>query len=159
MSSGPLSIGSMAGRPRISMSPVSARTIRRAGKLVSISMRNASRLKSWSTLNVRKRRPFHSASAMKSTDQTALGVAGATSEAEYLDGLRQAGLADIEVRDRVIYDASLIRGLVQSELADADSSIAALMDSIGPRQATELIQQMEGKVASISIYARRPTSA
>jgi len=40
-----------------------------SGRLVSISTLSASRLKSSRTLKVIKRRPFHSASAMKSIDQ------------------------------------------------------------------------------------------
>ncbi len=83
-------------------------------------------------------------------------VAGAISEAEYIDGLRQAGLVDIEVRDRLVYDTSMLKGLVESELADADTSVADLIESIGPQKAAELIQQVEGKIASISIYARKP---
>jgi hypothetical protein len=56
---------------------------------VSISMRSASRLKSSSTLNVRKRRPFHRASAMKSIDQIAFGLAGTCSGALMRDGSRR----------------------------------------------------------------------
>ncbi len=84
-------------------------------------------------------------------------VAGAISQVEYINGLRQAGLVDIEVRDRLVYDVSMLKGLVESELADADSSIAELMESVGPEKAAELIQQVEGKIASINIYARKPT--
>lgn len=60
----PLSMRTMAGGPRISMSSVSALKIRRAGRLVSISLRNASQLKLSSTLNVRKPRSFHSVSTI-----------------------------------------------------------------------------------------------
>ena len=59
--------------------PLRARTIRRAGRFVSISIRSTSRLKSSITLNVRNRRPDHNASAMKSADHTSLGRAGTTS--------------------------------------------------------------------------------
>jgi SAM-dependent methyltransferase len=83
-------------------------------------------------------------------------VAGAISEAEYVEGLRQAGLADITIRERVVYDASLLKGLVHSELADTDSSLAELLESMGPENAVAMMQQMDGKVASISVYARKP---
>lgn len=82
-------------------------------------------------------------------------VAGAISEAEYIEGLRQAGLVDIEVRDRLVYDSSALKGLIQNELADADTSIADLMQSIGPEKAATLLQQVEGKIASINIYGRK----
>lgn len=75
--SGPLSIRNRFGLPRISISSSSALTIRAAGRLVSISMRSASRLKSSSTLNMRKRRPLHKASVMRSTDQALFGMDGA----------------------------------------------------------------------------------
>lgn len=82
-------------------------------------------------------------------------VAGAISETEYIEGLREAGLVDIEVRDRVVYDSSLLKGLIQSELADTDSSIGELIQSIGEQQADELIQQLAGKIWSANIYARK----
>ena len=84
-------------------------------------------------------------------------VAGAIGEAEYIDGLRQAGLVDIEVRDRLVYDTSMLKGLVESELADVDSSMVELTESLGREQTAALIQQVQGKIASISVYARKPT--
>ena len=48
---------------------------RRAGRLKSISMASASRLKSSTTLKVRNRLPFQSASDMKSADQQAFTAA------------------------------------------------------------------------------------
>lgn len=85
-------------------------------------------------------------------------VAGAISEAEYIEGLRQAGLVDIEIRDRLVYDKSMLKGLIQSELADTDATIADLMESIGPEKAAKLIEQVEGNIASVSFYARKPTA-
>lgn len=91
------------------------------------------------------------------SDLAQCNVAGAISEAEYIEGLRGAGLVDIEVRNRLVYDAPMLKGLIQSELADADASIAGLMESIGPEKAAELMQQVEGKIASINIFARKST--
>ena len=84
-------------------------------------------------------------------------VAGAISEAEYVAGLREAGLVDIDVRDRLVYDMAMLKGLIQSELAGADVSSAELMESIGSEKADELMQQVEGNIASISIYACQVT--
>lgn len=55
-----------SGAPRTSTSSFKARMTLAAGKLVSISMRSASRLNSSITLKVWYRRPDHSASDMKS---------------------------------------------------------------------------------------------
>jgi SAM-dependent methyltransferase len=85
-------------------------------------------------------------------------VAGAISEAQYINGLCQSGLVDIEVRDRLIYDASMLKGLIQSELSDTDSSIAELMESIGQQKAAEVIQQLAGQIWSINVYARKTSS-
>jgi len=82
-------------------------------------------------------------------------VAGAISEDEYMEELRQAGLGNIEVRDRLVYDASMLKGLIQSELPDVDASIAEWVGSIGSQKAAELLQQMAGKISSLSIYAAK----
>ena len=42
-------------------------------------------------------------------------VAGAISETEYVAGLREAGLVNIEVADRVVYTADQLRGIIESE--------------------------------------------
>lgn len=55
-----------SGAPRTSTNSFKARMTRAAGKLVSISMYSASRVNSSMTLKMRKRRPYHGASAMKS---------------------------------------------------------------------------------------------
>lgn len=65
----PLSMRSMTGYPRLAVILSSTRTTRWAGRFRSISIDNASRLKSSTTLNVRKRRPLIRESCMKSTDQ------------------------------------------------------------------------------------------
>lgn len=45
-------------------------------------------------------------------------IAGAISEEAYIEGLRVAGLEEVEVRQRIIYDAAQLLALVQSELPD-----------------------------------------
>ena len=53
-------------------------------------------------------------------------VAGAISEEDYMQGLRDAGLHDVEIRDRIIYDASQLKGLVSCDpiLEEAGSTEA-----------------------------------
>ena len=81
-------------------------------------------------------------------------VAGAISESDYVAGLRAAGLADVEVRDRLVYDAGQLEAMYREEIPDTatvreagESTEAALR-----RAAAEVA----GKVWSINVYARKP---
>ena len=49
-------------------------------------------------------------------------LAGAINEKDYLDGLRQAGLVDVEVNNRLVYDAAQIEAFIGSELSESESS-------------------------------------
>jgi SAM-dependent methyltransferase len=69
-------------------------------------------------------------------------VAGAISEAEYLAGLRAAGLVDVEVRERIIYDAAQLRALAGSEVLQGKST-------------SDLLATLAGKVWSAIVNARR----
>lgn len=52
-------------------------------------------------------------------------VAGAVSEIEYLEGLRAAGLEDVEVLDRLVYDDAQLRAIVTSEVEEHGDEVAA----------------------------------
>ena len=77
-------------------------------------------------------------------------VAGAIPEDDYLAGLRAAGLADVEVRERLVYDAGQIAGMALSTVGC----------SCGGDQLAELARdyagELEGKVWSAKVYARKP---
>ena len=81
-------------------------------------------------------------------------VAGAISEEAYLDGLRQAGLTDVEVRERLVYDAVQLEGFIGSELKEGSAccccgpSAGDLAKTWGPR--------LQGKIWSAKIFARKP---
>lgn len=84
-------------------------------------------------------------------------VGGAISEEEYLAGLRQAGLINVEVRNRFVYDASQIKAFFETE------EIPGLKEIIEgqPAQTHEnLIHQMAmsavGNVWSAEFYAKKP---
>jgi arsenite methyltransferase len=83
-------------------------------------------------------------------------IAGAISEPEYLGGLRAAGLEDVEVRARLVYDAEQLRALAE-ELASEPAGTAACgcIANLGP-EALELARSVEGKIWSAKIYARKP---
>ncbi|MDY0061687.1 MAG: arsenite methyltransferase [Myxococcota bacterium] len=82
-------------------------------------------------------------------------LAGAIPEQAYLQGLREAGLVDVRVVDRLVYDADQIRLFIGSELPEEGGccgipspELAALARRVAP--------QLEGKVASVKVAARKP---
>lgn len=83
-------------------------------------------------------------------------VAGAISEEEYLDGLRGAGLEDVEVRERLVYDAAQLKGLIRSDLADADRQMANGAVPIDDEALSGIVDSVAGKVWSAMFSARKP---
>lgn len=80
-------------------------------------------------------------------------VGGAISEAEYLDGLRQAGLGDPEVRERVVYEAAQIRAFLDSDELPLTGSDG---QALSPDQLDQIAGALDGKVWSAKIRARKP---
>ncbi len=79
-------------------------------------------------------------------------VTGAISEEEYLAGLRQAGLTDVEVRDRLVYDVNQIADFAASALEQASGITPQLpMDRL-----RDFARALEGKIWSAKVYARKP---
>jgi len=85
-------------------------------------------------------------------------VSGAISEDEYLAGLEEAGLTDIEVTERLVYDKSQLKGLMKSELAE--EVLANLSCCGGGGDSADalsgMVEQFEGKIWSAKIRARKP---
>lgn len=79
-------------------------------------------------------------------------VAGAISEEEYLAGLRDVGLVDVEVVDRLYYDASQLAAFVDSE--EAGCCNTTLTTDVLKR----VVPSLEGKVWSAKVRARKPLS-
>lgn len=73
-------------------------------------------------------------------------IGGAIAEPEYLAGLRRAGLGEVEVTERLVYDEPSLRGLVATDL-----------DSLGvdPSALDEGISAAVGKVWSAKVTARK----
>ncbi len=86
-------------------------------------------------------------------------LSGAIAEADYLGGLRAAGLADVEVRDRFVYDAESLLGFA----ADAEDELMKLFAEMGLPQTREtalaLARQLEGKIASVRVFGRKPLAS
>lgn len=80
-------------------------------------------------------------------------LAGAIGEMAYVDGLREAGLIEVEIKDRLVYDASQIEALIGSELQGAG---AICCSGPGDAFAKHWASRLEGKVASVKVAARKP---
>jgi SAM-dependent methyltransferase len=73
-------------------------------------------------------------------------IGGAISEDDYLAGLREAGLVDLEVTERQVYDAGQLRALVASDLEDLGLTDADLENDV---------EAVAGKVWSAKITGRK----
>jgi arsenite methyltransferase len=82
-------------------------------------------------------------------------VAGAISEEAYLEGLSRAGLEEVEVTERLVYEASQLAALVESELPEAEAPACC---GGSPRLSTvrRAVEAVEGKVWSAKFSARKP---
>jgi ubiquinone/menaquinone biosynthesis C-methylase UbiE len=82
-------------------------------------------------------------------------VGGAISEDEYVAGLQRAGLMDVEIRQRRAYTCGELKGFAESsgfaELTPAGSGCGG-SDS---RVLTQLAEELGGKVASVTVFARK----
>lgn len=74
-------------------------------------------------------------------------IAGAISEAEYLEGLRKAGLEDVQVEDRLMYAPAQIRALAETDLADL---------GLDPKLFDRALNEENGKICSARFSARKP---
>jgi len=73
-------------------------------------------------------------------------IAGAISEGEYLQGLRDAGLAEVEVTERLVYDAAQIEAMVASDLQSFD---------LDPQLLSAGLAEVVGKVWSAKVVGVR----
>ena len=81
-------------------------------------------------------------------------LAGAIDEDSYVGGLRAAGLVDVEVRERLVYDATQLTAFVTSE------GVGELSSHGGGEQVrgiiSEIVSGLVGKIWSAKVYARKP---
>ena len=80
-------------------------------------------------------------------------ISGAIPEDAYLEGLREAGLVDVEVRDRLIYDRSQLAGLIDSS---TPGSCCCGSDSLPKQEVARVAEALAGSVASIRVVGRKP---
>ncbi|MBI4357238.1 MAG: arsenite methyltransferase [Gammaproteobacteria bacterium] len=89
-------------------------------------------------------------------------MAGAISEKDYIAGLKAAGLVDIKVKNRLIYDTNQLKEFIGSELKETREDCCCTHDGSDSRgeSLTELADKWAHKLArkvwSIKITAKKP---
>lgn len=78
-------------------------------------------------------------------------IAGAISEEEYLAGLREAGLVEVKVLDRLIYDAQQIESFAPAALGEAFECTPQFSSRL-----SDYAREMEGRIWSAKIYGKKP---
>ncbi len=79
-------------------------------------------------------------------------ISGAVSEKEYLKGLENAGMTNATVKDRLTYEPSQLKDLVDSEIIDTGCCGSGIPEALIDVAARDL----SGKVESLKIYAEKP---
>ncbi len=82
-------------------------------------------------------------------------IGGAISEADYLQGLRDAGLTDVEVRKRFVYDTEQLAYMLGDGLHGADGGSCCGVGPNGTEDAGDVATQLTGRIQSLQIFARR----
>lgn len=85
-------------------------------------------------------------------------IAGAVSETDYVSGLSAAGMVDVQVSERLIYDRSQIAGFVDLEDLPVNIPAPSAGDILSADRFTELIEALTGKVWSGKFKARKPAN-
>ena len=84
-------------------------------------------------------------------------IAGAISEREYLDGLSGVGLAELEVRERIIYEESQLREFMAPASFDgAESHCSYGGQHVAAKSVAELAESLAGKLWSALFYGVKP---
>jgi arsenite methyltransferase len=86
-------------------------------------------------------------------------IAGAVSEREYVLGLQMAGMEDIEVRERLIYDAAQLEEMFGADGLGGCCGSSAESHGCGAGRAgtmRDLAKRLEGKIWSARVFARKP---
>jgi hypothetical protein len=83
-------------------------------------------------------------------------VAGAIPEKDYLAGLEEAGLVDVEVLDRLVYDKHQLESLINSELPDSIGKSSCCGSAGKIDWAGTYASKLEGTIWSVKVKARKP---
>jgi len=76
-------------------------------------------------------------------------LSGAISENNYITGLKKAGLNNIQIRDRLVYDKEQLESFIGSELQDENTC------NCRKKQLQHWTEKLLGKVWSVRVYAQK----
>ena len=83
-------------------------------------------------------------------------VAGAVSEEEYLDGLQNTGLEEVQVLERLVYESDQIRALIGSDEEVALQQLFHGQPELLPQEAVNrFLHQIAGKIWSAKFAATK----
>ncbi len=77
---------------------------------------------------------------------------GAISEAKYLEGLKAAGLEELNVEDRLVYETSTLKAFLESELT---ADMEEIKRAIGEEAYEQTAKMLDGKVWSAKFTGRK----
>lgn len=83
-------------------------------------------------------------------------IAGAVSERDYMSGMTAAGLTDVRVSERLVYDESQIRGFIDLDNVPVNLPARETESDLSQDQAAELVAALTGKVWSGKFCAQKP---
>jgi len=83
-------------------------------------------------------------------------LAGAIDEKSYLAGLRAAGLEEVEVRERLVYDATQLAAFVTAEGVGELSSCCGAEAGQVQGIVKDIASGLAGQIWSAKVYARKP---
>jgi arsenite methyltransferase len=97
--------------------------------------------------------------ARRSAPLYAACVGGAVSEAQYLTGLRQAGLVNVAVRDRLVYEPSQIVGIIADLLPSSLRAVRCCGRNLTQAVLTRLVRWINPQVWSAKFSGEKPVTA
>lgn len=83
-------------------------------------------------------------------------IAGAISEKDYLEGLRNVGLENVEVKQRIIYDLPQLTEFIQADPIDSEEGFSCGCGCISRDMAGQISGLLAGKIWSAKFYALKP---
>lgn len=89
---------------------------------------------------------------LDNADLYAACISGALTEAEYLGAAESAGLADVRIVDRLVYDGAMIATLIADQLPVAIADLASRMGFADDAALMDfVIEQLDGKIESVKV--------
>ena len=85
-------------------------------------------------------------------------VAGAISESQYLAGLKKAGLEDVTVKQRVLYDSQQIESAIDDELDAVKQESDHCCGPKGCVESHDVAESLVGGIWSCQFYAQKPAA-